>query len=240
MTYDQGDRPRLLGHRRPSGDYEVGYAKPPVHSRFQPGQSGNPRGRPKGSRKQGAASSTIEGRLEGIILAEAYRQITINDVKGPLTIPMAQAVIRSVAVNAAKGSQRAQRLFTELVGAIEQDHRRLREELLQAAISYKADWEIELERRARLGITGPEPIPHPDHVVLDLTTGMVRIQGPLTKEQKASWDKLRQRKADCDTAIAANQAELRRRPNHPHKQFLLDDIKHEKKIKSIITKAIPD
>jgi hypothetical protein len=31
------------------GDYEVGYGKPPVGSRFKKGQSGNPKGRPKGS-----------------------------------------------------------------------------------------------------------------------------------------------------------------------------------------------
>lgn len=31
------------------GDYPVGYGKPPEHSKFQPGQSGNPKGRPKGS-----------------------------------------------------------------------------------------------------------------------------------------------------------------------------------------------
>lgn len=30
-------------------DYEVGYAKPPTHAQFKKGQSGNPRGRPKGS-----------------------------------------------------------------------------------------------------------------------------------------------------------------------------------------------
>ena len=29
------------------GDYEVGYGKPPKHSRFKPGQSGNPKGRPR-------------------------------------------------------------------------------------------------------------------------------------------------------------------------------------------------
>ena len=28
----------------PPGNYEVGYGKPPQHSRFQPGRSGNPTG----------------------------------------------------------------------------------------------------------------------------------------------------------------------------------------------------
>ena len=31
----------------PLHDYEVGYRKPPPMSRFKPGQSGNPKGRPK-------------------------------------------------------------------------------------------------------------------------------------------------------------------------------------------------
>ena len=31
-----------------SAPYEVGYCKPPKHTRFRPGQSGNPKGRPKG------------------------------------------------------------------------------------------------------------------------------------------------------------------------------------------------
>jgi hypothetical protein len=31
-------------------DYKVGYKKPPLHTRFQKGQSGNPRGRPQGSK----------------------------------------------------------------------------------------------------------------------------------------------------------------------------------------------
>ena len=37
------------GHRS-ERDYEVGRGKPPLHTRFKPGQSGNPKGRPKGVR----------------------------------------------------------------------------------------------------------------------------------------------------------------------------------------------
>jgi hypothetical protein len=37
-------------HRDGEGDYEVGYGKPPKKSQFRKGQSGNPKGRPKGSK----------------------------------------------------------------------------------------------------------------------------------------------------------------------------------------------
>ena len=38
------------GTRDTERDYAVGYCKPPRHSRFKKGQSGNPRGRPAGSK----------------------------------------------------------------------------------------------------------------------------------------------------------------------------------------------
>jgi hypothetical protein len=36
--------------KKPTGDYPIGYGKPPVHTRFKPGQSGHPGGRKVGRR----------------------------------------------------------------------------------------------------------------------------------------------------------------------------------------------
>ena len=236
---DQEQKKALVRRRAPAG-YEEGYAKPPSHSRFKPGQSGNPSGRPKGSKNRSRLPALNEERLKDIIMEEAYRTISLNDAHGQVTIPMAQAIIRSLAVNAAKGNQRAQRLFTQLLGATERDNKRLHDEWLQTAIEYKVDWERELERRKALGIEAPEPIPHPDHVIIDMATGQVRITGPMTKEEKVVWDKFRARKDECEQTIAELEDTLRRRPRHPRREIMLDEIEREKKIRAIISRAVPD
>ena len=41
---------------KPPGQYDVGYGRPPVHSRFSPGQSGNPPAVEKVSRPQTKSS----------------------------------------------------------------------------------------------------------------------------------------------------------------------------------------
>jgi hypothetical protein len=38
--------------------YEVGYGKPPLHTRFQKGKSGNPKGRPRGKKNMSTLLST--------------------------------------------------------------------------------------------------------------------------------------------------------------------------------------
>ena len=38
--------------RRERSGYEVGYCQPPKHTRFKPGNSGNPKGRPKGAKNE--------------------------------------------------------------------------------------------------------------------------------------------------------------------------------------------
>lgn len=169
--------------------YEVGYAKPPTDTRFKPGQSGNPRGRPKGSKNK--RPGLHEERLKDIILDEAYRGIAVRDGDRNVTMPMAQAIVRSMAVNAAKGQHRAQRLFSELLASTETARRMLNDRWLETAIEYKVGWDKELLRRDRLGLKGlPEPLPHPDHIEIDFIEGTARVIGPSTKEEKAAIDDL--------------------------------------------------
>jgi hypothetical protein len=44
-----GETPTAVASATSSGKYKVGYKKPPQHTRFKPGQSGNPKGRRRGS-----------------------------------------------------------------------------------------------------------------------------------------------------------------------------------------------
>ena len=48
--------------KAPTGDYAVGYARPPKPTQFQPGQSGNSAGRPRGRQS-----------LDELLLEEAAR-----------------------------------------------------------------------------------------------------------------------------------------------------------------------
>jgi len=66
---------------------------------------------------------------------------------------MAQATIRALAVNAAQGQHRAQRLFAEMLSATELQNIQLADEWLNTTLDCKIEWDQELLRRERMGIT---------------------------------------------------------------------------------------
>jgi hypothetical protein len=172
----------------PVKNYDVGYGKPPKETQFVTGQSGNPNGRPKGAKTK--RPKAYEEKLKNIIYEEAYREITVQDSNGPISIPMAQAVARSLSVSAAKGNQRSQKLFLEMLSTVENGDFALHCENLEVWLNYKQNWAAELERRESLGITGKDPLPHPDHVNIDWKTGEVIVWGPATSEEKKTFDVL--------------------------------------------------
>jgi Family of unknown function (DUF5681) len=130
--------------------YEVGYCKPPVQHRFAKGQSGNPKG---GSRKR--KDDAHEEKIKSLIIDEAYREVALREGNNVVKLPVMQAVIRQLALAAAKGQPRSQRMLADLVRWVEGDRRELKLEYLKTMIEYKTHWEEKLERRKRQGLTGP-------------------------------------------------------------------------------------
>jgi hypothetical protein len=85
-------------------DYEVGYRKPPKHTRYRKGQSGNLRGRKKGSR--GLKTD----------LGEALDTKHSITVKGKVITGTAQQLAMvTLALKAASGDARSIRLLTDLI-----------------------------------------------------------------------------------------------------------------------------
>ena len=76
------------------GEYKVGPGRPPRHSQFKPGQSGNPGGKKKGTLN-----------LATILHEELEREVTLKG--GQETLSTLRALVRSQLVQALKGSDRA-------------------------------------------------------------------------------------------------------------------------------------
>jgi hypothetical protein len=84
--------------------YEVGYGKPPKGGQFTKGKSGNPKGRPKGSKN-----------LANIVMRECRQPVRVNSPRGSRTVSKLEAVVMQLGNKAAQGEARATREFLPLV-----------------------------------------------------------------------------------------------------------------------------
>ena len=66
-------------------DYVVGYGRPPRHTRFQPGRSGNPKGRPKGSKN-----------FSTVFSEELAQPVTLTENGKRRRMPKLQALAKQV------------------------------------------------------------------------------------------------------------------------------------------------
>jgi len=92
----------------PTADYAVGYGKPPRHSGFQKGRSGNPKGRPKGSKNFAT------------LLTEALdEKVQVTEDGKRRRIAKRELVIKQLVNKSAAADLRAIKQLTDIVQGIE-------------------------------------------------------------------------------------------------------------------------
>lgn len=221
--------------------YEVGHRKPPVEHRFKKGQSGNPLGRPRKAKplKKQDPLSFGTRPANKYLLEEAYRPVLLREGDQTIQLPAIQAVFRAMGVAAMKGNRFAQRTLAELVQSVEAEDRQLRLDHLETMIGYKCDWEKAIERAAELGQPEPQPIPHPDDVVVDFINGHATVCGPMTKEDKVAWDRLLECRDEVQTDVSHWAADYRKRRSAETKARALDMWKFHQKLYDKLNDNLP-
>jgi hypothetical protein len=94
----------------PGDDYEIGYGRPPVTSRFMPGKSGNPKGRRKGS--VGVAA---------LLRAIVSRRITVRNNGVEKKMTLFEATLTNIVNVAAQGDLKAATLVLNLLNNVADD-----------------------------------------------------------------------------------------------------------------------
>jgi hypothetical protein len=84
--------------------YDVGYGRPPQSGQFTKGRSGNPKGRPKGSKN-----------LATIVLRESLQKVRVNGPGGPRLITKLEATVMQIGNRAAQGDLRSAKELLALV-----------------------------------------------------------------------------------------------------------------------------
>ncbi len=87
-----------------SGDYDVGYRKPPTKSQFKSGRSGNPKGRPKGIKN-----------FKTELAEELQERVVVREGGKTQAVSKQRAMLKRLTEKALQGDARAASLIVNMV-----------------------------------------------------------------------------------------------------------------------------
>lgn len=102
-TGGSGNGSKKNGRDAAAEDEPVGYGRPPKHSQFKPGHSGNPRGRPKSARG-----------LKTLLRREMNERVRVTENGKTKTLSKLEVIVKRMTEQAAKGDARARAKLLEL------------------------------------------------------------------------------------------------------------------------------
>ena len=86
---------------------DIGYKQPPKNNQFQKGKSGNPKGRPKGSKN-----------LKTILKKELEEKMSIQEKGKVKKVTKQEAIVKTLVNNTLKGDKHASQILLRLMTGI--------------------------------------------------------------------------------------------------------------------------
>ena len=91
-------------------NYEVGYGRPPRYTRFEPGRSGNPRGRPPGAKN-----------MKTLLSKALNERVVVTEAGGRRKVTKREAIVTQLVNRSAKADYKAIQILLGMLRDIEAD-----------------------------------------------------------------------------------------------------------------------